>query len=251
VDAVVAGWGERHDRLFCAGIGEPAGCLDEEVGRTRVELVAEELEIRLYETNLGDWVADRMLDAFDEPGELPAGVEPAPVVAFINSGSLRLNQDVPPGPVTRGVVEELFAYPAPTVLLELDGATLERVLARSVEGWSGGGWWLQVAGLAFRHDTQAGTAGGVTLLGAGGPRPLDPGERILAVTQTYLVDPTMGDQDGYTMLHPQQVVATGPDLKQRVLDALAASRDTGIAPAVDGRICNPQRDELPCLAVAE
>jgi 2',3'-cyclic-nucleotide 2'-phosphodiesterase (5'-nucleotidase family) len=246
VAAVVAAWGERHDRLFCAGIGEPAGCLGEEVGRTAVELVAEELEIRLYETNLGDWVADRMLDAFDEPSELPAGVEPAPVVGFINSGSLRLNQDVPAGPVTRGVVEELFAYPAPTVLLEIDGATLRRVLERSIEGWSGGGWWLQVAGLAFRHDPQAGTVSDLTLLTPDGPRPLDPAERILAVTQTYLVDPTMGDQDGYTMLHPQQIVASGPDLKQRVLEALAAT--PAIAPEIQGRICNPQHPDRPCQA---
>ena len=123
------------------------------------------------------------------------------------------------------------------------------MLDRAVTGWDGNGWWLQVSGLAFRHDPQAGTATGVTLLTAGGPRPLDPHERILAVTQTFLVDPAMGDQDGYTMLNPQQVVAAGPDLKQRVIDALGAAGTAGIAPAVEGRICNPIRDELPCLAV--
>jgi len=250
VAAVIADWGERHDRLFCAGIGQPAGCLGDELGRTAVELVGEELEIRRFETDLGDWIADRMLDAFDEPEELPAGVAPAPVVAFINSGSLRLNQDLPPGPVTREGIEELFAYPAPLVLLEIDGATLQQVLDRAVQGWSGNGWWLQVAGLAFRHDPQAVTATDATLLTPGGPRPLDPGERVLAVTQAYLVDPTMGDQDGYAMLGPQQIVAAGPDLKQRVIDALAAAGTAGIDPAVEGRICNPVRAELPCLALA-
>ena len=252
VAAQVESWGDLHDRLFCAAANQPPGCLAVEIGRTAVELVAEELEIRRFETNLGNWVADRMLEPFDEAGELPEGVPAGlPLVAFVNSGSLRLNQDVAPGPVTRQTIEELFAYPAPLQLIEIDGATLEQVASRAVEGWSGGGWWLQIAGWAFRHDPQAGTATDLTLLTPDGPRPVADDERILAVTQRYLVDPTMGDQDGYDMLGMRQVVAEGPDLKQLVIDALGEAISGGIAPQVEGRICNPVRDELPCLAVGE
>jgi 2',3'-cyclic-nucleotide 2'-phosphodiesterase (5'-nucleotidase family) len=270
VAAVAASWGRRHDHLFCSGIDAPDGCLAEPLGRTRVRLTAEELAIRRYETNLGDWVADLMLTAFDEADERratpPRGryleappSQPArkaqqrtndrPLVAFINSGSLRLNQDLPPGVVTRQDVEELFAYPTPLVLLEIDGRTLRQVANRAVEGWTGNGWWLQIAGWAFRHDPQAGTATDLTLLTADGPRPLRDSDRLLAVTGRYLVDPKIGDQDGYTMLSPQQILVQRGDLKQIVIEALRKAGDAGIAPPVEGRICNPQKADA-CLAVA-
>lgn len=246
----VAEWGRLHDHLFCSSRKPPLadGCLDDPLGTARVELVAEELEIRRFETNFGNWIADRLLDAFDEPGERPAGVAAdLPLVGFVNSGSLRLNQDVPAGPVRRRHVEELFAYPTPTVLLRLDGRTLKQVLAHSVEGWTGSGWWLQVAGLAFRHDPQAGTATDVTLLTPDGPRPLADDDEVLAVTGRYLVDPA-GNQDGYRMLGPHQVVAEGPELEARVVEALREAGGAGIAPEVEGRICNPVRPERPCRA---
>lgn len=247
-------WLERHDRLFCADIGEPPGCLGDDLGTTRVRLDAEELEIRRFETDLGNWVTDLMLEAFDEPSELPPNADPGvPVVAFLNSGSLRLNQDVAPGAVERRHVEELFAYPSPTVLLEIDGATLKEVLDHAVEGWTGSGWWLQVAGLAFRHDPRAGTVTDVTLLTPDGPRALRDEETVYAVTGNYLVDPSIGDQDGYTMLSMDRKVADGPDLKQRVIEALGEAGAAGIAPEVEGRICNPlnpwQEDNGRCLAV--
>lgn len=253
VKAKVAEWIALHDRQYCASQEPPQapGCLATVIGHTRTELVGEETEIRGYETSLGNWVADQALAAFDEAAELPAAVDASlPRIALLNSGSLRLNQNVPAGPVEARILEELFAYPSPLVLLEIDGATVRRALERSVEGWSGGGWWLQVAGIAFRHNPQDGTVSDITLLNTtGGPRPLQDGERVLAVTGTYLVDPTLGDQDGYTMFNPQQVVARGPDLKQGVRTALAAAEPMGIAPSIEGRICNPVRPEPPCLAL--
>lgn len=256
VAAAASQWLELHDRMFCADLGKAPGCLGEDLGITADRLDAEELEIRRFETDLGNWITDLMHAAFDEPSELPPGADPdVPVVAFLNSGSLRLNQDIPSGPVERRHIEELFAYPSPTVLLEIDGATLRNVLERSIEGWSGGGWWLQVAGLAFRHDPQDHTVTDITLLTDAGPRPLRPDETIYAVTGSYLVDPSIGDQDGYTMLSMDQKIAEGPDLKQRVVDALGQAGTSGIDPEVQGRICNPlnpwQEDGgAPCLAVS-
>lgn len=220
-----------HDQAFCAARNEPAGCLSAEVGRTTVPLVAGELDIRRFETNFGDWIADRARAAFPDAD-----------IALINSGSLRLNRDLAPGPVTRQDIEETFAYPMPLVRLEIDGATLRKVLARAVEAWTGNGHWLQVSGLAWVHDPVAGTASKPTLLPSG--RPIADTDRLVVVVPAFLADPTTG-QDGYTML-PAAATLTGPDLKQLVLDALAADTD-GIAPVVEGRICNPQRAGA-CLA---
>ena len=240
VAARVDEWLARHDREYCAAAGEPAGCLAEELALARTDLVAEELEIRRFETNFGDWIADRALAAYRDQGA---------DLAFVNAGSIRLNQDVPAGTwVTRRHVEELFPYPGELELLEIDGATLQAVLDHAVSDWTGVGWWLQVAGLAFRHDPAAGTASDLTLLAADGPRPIRPDDRLRVVTGSYLVDPS-GDQDGYTMLSPEQRVpgAPGFDLKQLVVEALRAAGEAGIAPRVEGRICNPERAGA-CLA---
>lgn len=237
----VAEWNDWFDESFCrVKLREPLGCLETVLGRTRTRLVAEELEIRRYETNLGSWVADLALAAFAAEGAQ---------VAVANSGSLRLNENVPPGNVTRRVIEGLFAYPAGLKLVRIDGATLQTMVDHSIEQWNAAGHFLQVAGFAFRHDTEKKTAKDLTLLAPDGPRPVDPAEQLLLVAPAYLLDED-GDQDGYKMLRAEMIVPTDEpvDLKQEVLDALGSHRDDGIAPEVVGRICTTGR-EGPCLAV--
>ncbi|MFN7976095.1 MAG: 5'-nucleotidase C-terminal domain-containing protein [Acidobacteriota bacterium] len=236
VAARVTSWIERHDAEYCKAIGRPPGCLSDRIGYTRTRLGGEEMRIRRFETSLGDWVADRMLDAFKDRGAQ---------IAFVNSGGLRLNQDIPEGsPVTLRHIEELIAFPAPLRLIRIDGRTLQAVLTHSVEDWSGNGWWLQVGGLAFRHHPATSSVSDLTLLGPAA-RPIAPDEEILAVTVDFLMDPAHG-QDGYAMLKPSMVVATGPDLKDVLRAALARAGDAGIAPVVEGRICNDS-EAAPCL----
>jgi 2',3'-cyclic-nucleotide 2'-phosphodiesterase (5'-nucleotidase family) len=243
IAARVEEWLVRHDREYCARLAEPPGCLAEELALARIDLVAEELEIRRFETNFGSWIADRALAAYRGHGAQ---------IAFVNAGSIRLNQNVPAGTwVSRRHVEETFPYPGDLELLAIDGATLQRVLDHAVSDWTGVGWWLQVTGLAFRHDPATGTARDLTLLAPDGPRPIRPDDQLMVVTGSYLVDPS-GDQDGYSMLAPEQRVPGAPriDLKQLVVDALREAGVAGIAPEVEGRICNAERAG-PCLAVGE
>ena len=163
-------------------------------------------------------------------------------VAFLNSGSLRLNRDLPKDtPISRRHLEELFAYATPLSLVKIDGATLAKVAEQSVRGWPGSGSWLQVSGFGFRHDTANRAASALTWLGDGPPRPVAPGDSVLAVVGDYLINPEIGDQDGYQMLNRSQVVtscaANGVDLKKVMIDALRAAEPAGIAPVVDGRVC--------------
>lgn len=245
---LVGDWQAKHEQQFCTQAGAPPGCLGEIYGLTRTLLEAEENKIRGSETSLGDWVADQMLQTMK-----PCGAQ----VAFINSGSLRLNQDLPAGTrVIRRHVEELFAYPTPLRLIRIDGATLQKVVDNAVQHWPGSGSWLQVAGMAYVHDPTGKAARNLSLLGEGGPRAVRPDETILAVTNDYLVDPGAGDQDGYTMLNANQkeegCAAEGRDLKEVVVEALRAAgtsvfQGQGIAPKAEGRICQPD-DNRPCLA---
>ena len=241
VDARVGEWQARLDEEYCAGIGRGKGCLEEVVGKTQVDLVAEELEIRRFETNLGNWVMDQGLAAFAGDGAQ---------LGFVNSGALRLNQDIPPGDVTLEHIEEIFQYSSGLVLLDLTGETLQQVVDHAVRDWSGNGKWLQIAGFAYRHDPKSGTASDLTLLTPDGPRPIDPAETLRAAVIDFLATPGTG-QDGYTMLTREMWVEgqpTVPDLRELTLAALAAAGEAGIAPEVEGRICNTER-EGPCLAV--
>jgi 2',3'-cyclic-nucleotide 2'-phosphodiesterase (5'-nucleotidase family) len=245
---LVGDWQAKHEQQFCTQAGSQPGCLGEIYGITRTLLEAEENKIRGSETSLGNWVADQMLQQMKECGAQ---------VAFVNSGSLRLNTDLPAGTrITRRHVEELFAYPAPLRLIRIDGAALQKVVDNSVQHWPGSGSWLQVAGMAYVHDTTGKTARNLSLLGEGGARQVRPDETIVVATNDYLVDPKMGDQDGYTMLNVNQKVegcaAEGRDLKEVVEEALRAAgtsvfQGQGIAPKAEGRICQPD-DGRPCLA---
>ncbi len=243
VQALVDQWQTRHEKMFCTQQKAAPDCLTEVFGHAQVPLVAEENKIRGQETNLGDWIADRMVEAFAGCGAQ---------AAFINSGSLRLNQDLAPGPVTRRQVEEIFAYPTPLYLLKIDGATLKRVAEQATRAWPGSGSWLQISGFAFVHERSTRTARQVTLLTPDGARPVLDDETLLVVTGDYLVNPD-GDQDGYVMLDRNQIVggcaANEEDLKKIVETALRAAEPKGIAPAVEGRICQP--DSRSCLAAGE
>lgn len=241
-------WQTKHEQMFCSKEKAAADCLEEVYGHTQVPLVAEENKIRGQETNLGDWIADRMVETFAACGAQ---------AAFINSGSLRLNQDLAAGAVTRRHVEELFAYETPLWLLKIDGKTLKQVAEQATRGWPGSGSWLQISGFAFTHDQQARTARQVSLLTADGSRLVRDDETILVVTGDYLINPEIGDQDGYVMLDRAQVVdgcaANGQDLKKIVTAALRQAEPRGIAPAAEGRICQAgdapdKRDDLPCRA---
>jgi 2',3'-cyclic-nucleotide 2'-phosphodiesterase (5'-nucleotidase family) len=243
IAAVVENWLKRQDAEYCAADYKlPPGCLDAPLGKAAVTLVAEEIEIRKYETNLGDWVLDLALAALR-----PEGAQ----IAFLNAGSLRLNQNLPQGMViTRRHLDELFAYANDLRLIRVSGAMLQQLIERSVQQWEGNGWFLQIAGFAYRFDPKTGRVGDLTLLTPQGPRPIAPDDELLAVTNDFLTDPQFG-QDGYTMLTPDRLVPIErkvPSLRDLVIEALGEAGPEGIAPAVDGRICNSERPG-PCLAL--
>jgi 2',3'-cyclic-nucleotide 2'-phosphodiesterase (5'-nucleotidase family) len=241
VQARIDSWDLRHRTELCARTNEAPDCLDLPLSRATVGLEGEELRIRRFETNLGDWVADQALAATASQGAQ---------LAFVNSGALRLNRDLPAGvSLSRRVVEELFAYPSPLRVIKIDGATLDRVLERSALDWSGNGHWLQVAGITFRHDPAAPEGQRINdlhLLTPDGPTRISADQDLRAATLDYLVNMNTG-QDGYTMLLPTSVVGEGPDLKLVVLDALRAAGDAGVAPIRQGRVCNPTEPAAPCL----
>ena len=223
----------EHEDWFCSGHNEEPGCLQRAVGETAVPLIGEELEIRSYETNLGNWVAD----------QVRAVVEDADI-AFINAGSLRMNQDIPPGPITQRDLEELLPYNSDLVRVELDTNQLDHILERATEGWSGKGHWLQISGFAFQHDprkVEGHRVDAISLLQDGKMMKL-PDRPLQAVTNKFLIE----GGDGYDMLKPLKWVSVAGSLKERLRQILRGSIEP-IQPRVDGRICNlAELQKRPC-----
>ncbi len=227
-------WNERFDRDYCSDLQRAPDCMQEVLGKSRVDLVAEELTIRRFETNLGNLLADTAREAFASQDAQ---------IAFLNSGGMRLNYNLPAGDITRRHIDTLFAFPTQLSLIRISGRQLQEVVNHAITDWTGNGRWLQISGFAFRHDPAQQTATGLSLITPQGLRPIQPDEMLLAVTNDYLLNEA-GDQDGYRMLksamkvHPEQATV---DLKAQLIDVLARTRDTGIAPTVEGRICNLQQ----------
>ena len=232
-------WDARFAEGFCGEKGESNACLTQVLGKTAVDLIAEELTIRRFETNLGNWLADTARTSFADQGAQ---------IAFLNAGGMRLNQNIPAGELNRRHLDTLFAYPTRLAMIRLSGAQLQAVVNHAITDWTGNGRWLQVSGFAFKHNPATGTAEQLSLITPQGLRPIQADETLLAVTNDYLLDAS-GDQDGYRMLGENLIVALDQprlELKDKVLEALQQAGSAGIAPRVEGRVCNASKPGV-CL----
>lgn len=231
---------QAFDTAWCEARKLPPTCLSEPLGKVATDLVVDEYMVRTRETSAGNWLADLALEA-----GRPHGAN----VALLNSGSLRINRNLPAGTAfTTRHMEELFPFPSGLHLVRVRGSQIQQALNHSVQGWTGSGHFLQVGGLRFVHDPDEVVARNVEIQAEDGTfAPLDPRARYLAVVPRYLVDPAIGDQDGYTMLLPSDVMeqVPMPSLRSLAEASLQGAADAGIAPEVDGRICNARLQDCP------
>ena len=225
---------KEHEEWFCSHKGQEAWCLQEPVAKTAVSLLGDELEIRRYETNLGNWVADQM-----------RRVVPDADIAFINAGSLRVNQTIPAGPITRQQFEELFRYDSELVQAELTKEQLAEILERATEDWVGQGHWLQISGFAFKHEPRnpdGSRVEDIRLIKNGALIDL-PNRSLKVVTNKFLIE----GGDGYQMMKNLKWVSVAGSLKKHLQSTLATHSEA-IEPRLDGRICNlAELHKRPCI----
>jgi 5'-nucleotidase / UDP-sugar diphosphatase len=100
---------------------------------------------------------------------------PGADVALVNSGSVRLDDVLPPGPITEYDVIRLLPFGGKAVEVEMTGALLQQVLEQGETNRGIGGYLLKSG--AER------TSGGWRI----GPAPLEPGKRYRVVTPDFLV----------------------------------------------------------------
>jgi 2',3'-cyclic-nucleotide 2'-phosphodiesterase (5'-nucleotidase family) len=235
----VESWLGKHEYRFCREAGNPSPtCLSDPLAKTKTAFHASETSIRGGETTVGNWIGDLILETFATCGAN---------AALINSGTLRLNQDLAAGDtVTLRHVEELIEYRTILVPSKIREDALWQVMENSAQSVGTGGW-LQVAGVRMRYDRSAASGSRVTRLAIEqkGRPPVDlrkDGKREFTIVATEYM--RKGKDDGYNTILPDNSVAcpgAQTNLKDIVRAALAPSaKGAGlveIAPKEEGRVC--------------
>lgn len=170
--------------------------LQEVVGETENLLEGEEPAVRGRETALGNFLTDVIRDRMKTD------------LGFVNGGAIRINDNIPPGPIRNYDLEGIFYFDNSVVAFEITGAELLDVLRTSVaKVHAGHGRFLQVSGIRFRYHV-GGTAEqpvysveasdvAVSPRGTAGWQPLDLARVYSAASLDYLWE--NGYRDGYAL----------------------------------------------------
>ena len=195
--------------------------LDTVIGRADAPLEARSHQLRTQETNLGDFVADRLRERLETDA------------AVLNGGAIRTNRTVPAGPLTKRDVHGLLPFTDVVMKLELRGRDLKAALEHGLAQTDRvGGGFLQVSGIRFVWDPRREPGRRVVSAAVGG-RALEDETTYTVAVPSYLVR----GGDGYTAFARGKVLvdgASGPQVAQIVMDAIVARG--AIAPTTDGRI---------------
>jgi len=225
-DDRVVGYRGRLVPLLAAGthaapaleklVGRYAARVDSEYGRPIGTLVTPWRRSGKSESNVGDWLCDRLREA--------AGAD----VAVLNSGTIRRGHE--PGPITRLDVYQMLPFDNTLVTFRVTGAQLRHILltnARHAE--SGRHGILQVGGLRYRYDAVAGGAVKDLTVTVGG-QPLDPRRVYTVACPDYVVM----QSDVYLDIPRPQTTYAGQTVLEAIYRAVAAAGP--IDARRDGRI---------------
>jgi 5'-nucleotidase len=194
------------------------------VGRTTVDLDARSAAGRTRETNLGNFIADAFRAATTSD------------VGLMNGGSIRADEIIPAGPLTRRDVLSILPFKNRVVKVELSGATLRQALehgvARSAED-AEPGRFPQVSGVQFTFDGRRPAGSRIVDLTING-KPLDEKKTYTLATSDYVA---IDGGDGYEMLKSARVLTPREraPFDSDVLQAAVAAKEI-IAPKIEGRI---------------
>ncbi len=208
------------------------------VARTRELLEGIEPAVRGRETALGNFLADVARETL------------ATDLAFVNGGSIRLNDNIPAGGVlTEYDMDGIFYYDGALVRFPLTGKEIVALLERSVAGAHlAHGRFLQVSGLKFRYHVDL-TAqpprvtvrpGEVLIVRGGTEVPLEPETKYSVATLEYLWK--NGYRDGYELFSagkggtsPTRDGDGAPSFRQATEEAIK-KRANLITNGIEGRI---------------
>ena len=128
--------------------------------------------------------------------------------AILNSGSVRIDDVIPPGPLTEYDVIRILPFGGPVVEVQLTGELLVRALDQGQANVGGGGY-LQTAGFERGSDGTWETGG----------RPVQPDERYRVAIAAFLLT---GQEQGLAFLNQDdpavEVIGEGRDVRMALID---------------------------------
>lgn len=159
---------------------------NETIGQTKNLLEGVEPAVRGYETALGNLLTDAARKQMNTE------------VGVLNGGSIRINDNIPPGPVTKYDMEGIFYYTNTLVAFPLTGQQLLDMLRNGVSrADAGDGRFLQVSGISFRYakDGDKFTVDPADVRVGGQPLELAKTYSVASIDYLYL----NGSDDGFTL----------------------------------------------------
>jgi 5'-nucleotidase len=161
----------------------------------------------------------------------------------MNGGSIRADEIIKPGPITKRDVLSILPFKNKVVKLELTGSLLRQVLehgvARSAEDTEPGRF-PQVSGVTFTFDARRAPGSRIVDLKVNGKALNEQAKYTLATSDYVALD----GGDGYEMLKQGRVLIPREQgrFDSDVLRAAIIARRT-IAPKVEGRIIRLDKDQ--------
>jgi 5'-nucleotidase/UDP-sugar diphosphatase len=199
------------------------------LGAIAAPLDARDIGQRREESALGDLITDA----------IRAGTKAD--AALLNSGAIRIDDILYPGPLTNYELESLFLFGDETRVLtvSLSGTRVRELLERSVsDGVIGKGGFLQISGLSFAYDP---TRPSMSRIVGEVVRPdgevIGPSGSLRVALPTYLA---CKHGDGYAVPEAAAACRSDVDTAPRTVDLVAAyvvdSLHGSVAPPPGGRI---------------
>ena len=220
----------KPDEATLARIKELGGPIEElkakEVSETSAPIDGSREACRAKECEMGNLIADAMLDRTKDQGV---------TIAIQNGGGIRASIDA--GVVTMGEVLTVLPFQNTLATFQLSGADLRKSLEAGLsEIEEVKGKFPQVAGLKYSFDKSVapneGRLKSVEVMENGAWAPLDDAKTYTIATNNFV----RAGGDGYKLFadNAQNAYDYGPSLEQVVADYLAANRP--YQPKIDGRV---------------
>ncbi|BAY20549.1 metallophosphoesterase [Calothrix sp. NIES-2100] len=193
---VVQEWVERGYQAFRANGFEP----NQEIAKLPIALDGLESSVRNKSTKLTDLIAAAMLKEVPEAD-----------LAVFNGGSIRIDDVIPPGPMTQYDVIRILPFGGKVVAIEINGTLLKRVLEQG-QANKGNGGYLHTAKV-----TQESSSGNWLING----QPLEANKTYKVATTEFLIS---GKEKGLDFFNLQQpgikLIAEKRDIRLTVIDQL-------------------------------
>lgn len=204
------------------------------VGRAAVAMDVTEERVRGGENGWGDFIVDRMRTAFGEP---------VADLAFLNSGTLRID-DVVVGDILYEDIARTFGFSSFLRYMTIAGAEFRHVMEAGYRGQGyGEGFFPQVSGFRVCVDRTRPSGERIVSLqvpDSGNWREIDPEREYTLVVPDYLYS----GGDGYRLPQDRPASRPGSELKYLVLDAVLGAQAEGRAVGELPDPANPRYVEL-------